>query len=341
MKRLLVALCLLLAPVAFADEAPSSAPAAGSFAVATWTGSWTDLSRSRNLPVKIYYPADASGKAFPVIIFSHGLGGSRDGYAYLGEYWAAHGYISVHVQHPGSDSEVMAGAGRPLAKLRKLKAAATDPANLTNRPKDITFTIDQLARVNRDGSFPLHGMMDLEHLAVAGHSFGAYTVLAVAGQAIGPDRALVYFGPDPRIKAAIAMSSQRAHTANPDDAYARIKIPIFHMTGTKDQSPIGERGNESEAIVGSATVADRRMAYDHTKNAPAYLLTFKDGDHMVFSGRPRQTVEPHDQAYQKLVCEASTAFWDARLKGNAAAGRWLDQGGFAALLGDSGVFERK
>ena len=47
----------------------------------------------REVPVKISdYPA--SGGRCPVVIFSHGLGGSRDGDQYLGRHWASHGYVS-------------------------------------------------------------------------------------------------------------------------------------------------------------------------------------------------------------------------------------------------------
>ena len=44
----------------------------------------------------------------PVVLFSHGLGGSREGYGYLGSYWAAHGYVAVHLQHIGSDETMLA-----------------------------------------------------------------------------------------------------------------------------------------------------------------------------------------------------------------------------------------
>src|ERR1700722_18408724 len=66
---------------------------------------WRDAKRERTVPVKIYFPKTGEGP-FPVIIFSHGLGGSREGYEYLGRYWASHGYVSVHLQHAGSDSAV-------------------------------------------------------------------------------------------------------------------------------------------------------------------------------------------------------------------------------------------
>ena len=52
----------------------------------------------------------------PVIIFSHGLGGSRDGYEYLGRHWASHGYVSVHSTHIGSDTSALKGTLRPLTR---------------------------------------------------------------------------------------------------------------------------------------------------------------------------------------------------------------------------------
>ena len=40
------------------------------------------------------------------MLFSHGLGGSREGSAFLGKHWAARGYVVVFLQHPGSDESV-------------------------------------------------------------------------------------------------------------------------------------------------------------------------------------------------------------------------------------------
>jgi len=66
---------------------------------------WHDANRDRDVPVKIYSPKSGNGP-FPVIIFSHGLVGSREGYEYLGRHWASRGYVSVHLQHYGSDDDV-------------------------------------------------------------------------------------------------------------------------------------------------------------------------------------------------------------------------------------------
>ena len=53
---------------------------------------WRDNARTRNVPVRLYLPtSSAAGVAgsVPLVVFSHGLGGSRDGYKYLGRFFAA------------------------------------------------------------------------------------------------------------------------------------------------------------------------------------------------------------------------------------------------------------
>ena len=63
-----------------------------------------DAARNRDIPVRVYLPTNTAPE--PVILFSHGLGGSRAGSVFLGEHWAARGYVAVFLQHPGSDDSV-------------------------------------------------------------------------------------------------------------------------------------------------------------------------------------------------------------------------------------------
>ncbi len=86
---------------------------------------WHDSERNRDIPIKIYLPTTGTAP-FPVVIFSHGLGGSREAATYLGSYWSQHGYLCIFVQHAGSDTGVWIGArgqGRE-AILQNMKAAA-------------------------------------------------------------------------------------------------------------------------------------------------------------------------------------------------------------------------
>ena len=149
----------------------------GKYAVETISHDWQDKARDRDVPVKLYFPKTGAGP-FPVIIFSHGLGGSRDGYEYLGRHWASYGYVSVHLQHLGSDTAVWKGQARPMEAMRQ---SIKDPRNSVNRPLDVRFGIDQMEKMNRDKG-PLQGRLDLERIGMAGHSFGAWTTLAVIGE---------------------------------------------------------------------------------------------------------------------------------------------------------------
>ena len=319
MRRLLW--CLLA--MSSAAHAANYTAAPGPQHVASVYYTWTDAIRHREVPVKVYYPREGAGP-FPVIIFSHGLGGTRDGYAYLGQHWASYGFVVVHVQHLGSDDAVWRGKAAPLAAMR---AAAADLRNALDRPKDISFVIDQLTKMNTSDT-PLKGRLDLGHIGVGGHSFGGYTVLAVSGEQFITRLGQAFTLADRRVTAAIAMSAPAPKEGTDlDRAFAKITIPVLHMTGTEDNSPIG-----------LTTAIDRRLAFDHSSHADRYLVTFTGADHMLFSGRLRPA--SRDSQQQALILQCTTAFWDATLRADSAAMACLTHD-FHVLLGKDGVWEMK
>jgi predicted dienelactone hydrolase len=306
------------------------------FAVKTVLLDWNDPARDRDVPVKIYYP-DVSRGTFPVIIFSHGVGGTRDGYAYLGEFWAGFGYVCVHIQHKGSDDAVWRGSepGEVISAMRK---ATVLPQNILNRPLDVKFAIDQLEELNKQDPL-FKGRLDLNAIGVAGHSFGAFTSLAVAGELFRSSRGATLAWRDPRVKAAIAMSESAPKNPQQwDQAFAKIAIPMLHMTGTLDDSPVGE-----------SKAGDRRVPFDHIPAvADQYLIVLQGGDHMVFSGRVQSneamagTGNPAmDPTFQVLIQQSTTAFWDAYLKDDEGARKWLGGEGCKGMLGQNADLEIK
>jgi dienelactone hydrolase len=296
--------------------------------VATVKYDWMDQKRDRKVPVKIYYPRTGSGP-FPVIIFSHGLGGSRDGYEYLGRYWAGHGFVSVHLQHLGSDSSVFTDVP-PAERMAAMRKSVANLENARNRPLDVAFAIDEITRLNREDPV-LKDRLDLNHIGMAGHSFGAFTTQASIGETFVTPEGEKFSAGDARIKAAISMSPYAPPKKDQYDmAFSNINVPCFHMTGTRDDSPVGD-----------TMAADRRVAFDHTKGADQFLVIFKHGDHMIFSGRLRRQAADRDPFFQKLICQSSTAFWDAYLRDDAHAKAWLTGKGFETVLGGNGTFEKK
>ena len=156
-----------------------------------------------------------------------------------------------------------------------MQNAAANLANAVNRPKDVSSVIDRLQQLDREDG-PLHGRLDCERIGMAGHSFRPYTTLAIAGEAFPGLRGWAAMLADPRVRAAVPMSAPVPKRRDKlEQAFGSIKIPCLHMTGTLDDSPVGE-----------TKAADRRLPFDHIHLADQYLVTFNGGDHMIFSGRP-------------------------------------------------------
>jgi predicted dienelactone hydrolase len=293
---------------------------AGPYPVVVGRGAWTDAARDRRVPYKFYLPFDLPDPA-PVVLYSHELGGSREDAEYLGRHLASWGYVAVHLQHPGSDAEVWSQEGEHTEAEGRV---VMDLRNAMDRFRDVAFVLDRLAEANRTEKV-LQGRLDLGRVAIAGHSYGATTALVAAGQRLGPELTLR----DPRIRAAIAMSPSAPQGARDlDRAFSEVKIPILHVTGTGDDSPLR-----------ALDPKERRVPFDHIHGADQYLLILKGGDHMVFSGHRVGGDWSGDAAAHELICMASMAFLDAYLKDDAKARQWLAGGGFAAALGDAGTFE--
>ena len=290
---------------------------------------WQDDQRHREVPVTIYFP-QTGPTPLPMIIFSHGLGGSRDGYDYLGRYWAAHGFVSVHVQHLGSDTGIWADMVTEGLQGAMQKAVA-NIHNAINRPLDASFAITRMLALNRDPQSPFYGRLNPEAIGVAGHSFGAFTTLAIAGQSFPPYEGKTYAFADPRVKAAIPLSaSVPIDRGNLDATYAHVLIPCLHITGTLDASPLGE-----------TMAAERRVPFDHCRNSDQYLVTFNGADHMTFAGLNHPDFDsPLNRLCQKWVCRSSTIFWNAYLRGDVRSREWLAKD-FAGELGNVGKVEVK
>ena len=320
--RLLSPLLVVL-PLLAADYDPLSLPTAGP--VVSRNVEVADDKRNRRIPLRLYLPATTA--ASPIVLFSHGLGGSREGNAFMGEHWAARGYVCVFLQHPGSDEGVWMDVPRPQ-RLAAMRAAAS-LENFNLRVGDVTAVLDQLALWQNDKGHDLHGRLDLTRIGMSGHSFGAGTTQAVSGQRFGL-RSLT----DARIRAAIAFSpSSPGNRGDPATAFGKIGIPWLLMTGTHDTAVISTE----------QTPATRREVYRALPaNGSAYELVLDQAEHSAFTDRTLPAdILPRNPNHHRAMLAISTAFWDAWLRQDAAARAWLDGDGPRGVVQTADVWQRK
>ena len=305
------------------DAAPTYvAPAATE--VAQLVTVWHDDKRNRDVPAKVFYPQ--SDGPFPLLILSHGLGGSRDGLDYIGRFWASHGYVCAQIQHLGTDESVWRDAKNEQEAEAALKRAAGNLLNILARPRDVSFAIDQMLKLNAEENSELSGKINPNKIGVAGHSLGGLTALFSAGQkAVSGGFALDLS--DPRIKASVAMSSPLNPAAPLNQQFASFKIPNFYLVGADDNAVLG------------ATIAQRQI-FDAIDAPDQFLLIIKGADHMALGGQRFGDALPGDAAAHALVQTATLTFWDAELKGKGAAKVWLKDD-FAARLAEGNRFESK
>ncbi|MCC7491748.1 MAG: hypothetical protein IT204_05350 [Fimbriimonadaceae bacterium] len=283
-----------------------------------------DATRKRDLPLRVYLPAGTA--AAPVVLFSHGLGGSCRNNAYLGEHWARRGYVGVFMQHPGSDESVWKGL--PARDVLKAMNAAASAQNFQLRMKDVPAVIDQLAVWNQEPGHALRGRLNLEQVGMSGHSFGALTTQAVSGQNY-PLIGQAYT--DSRIDAAVAYSPSAPTVAAAAAAFGKVAIPWLTMTGTADTSPIG-----------NATVETRRAVYPALPPGDKYGLVLFGAQHSAFSERALPGDRGERNPNHHRVIQAFTmAFWDTYLRGDAAAKAWLRGPAAAALLEAQDEWQQK
>ena len=315
---LLVTLCLAL-PLAPAARAQQPASAAQPQAQAlsgfdTLDFEWTDAARRRHVPVRLYLPDAASAAApVPLVVFSHGIGGSRQGYSYLGRYWASRGYASLHLQHVGSDRSLW--FGNPFELVGRLQGAARE-SEAVARVRDLRFALDQLLAGD------LAPRIDAQRIVAAGHSYGANTTLLAAGATVQRDGERLDLR-DPRIQAVIVLSAPPFYgEASPEQILGPVRVPSLHVTATEDVIRIPGYYSGPQ---------DRVAVFDATGSPRKTLAVFSGGSHSIFTDRAGPGGPQFNAQVKEATRELSLAFLDSVLKGNdLALAAW--PGPFAGIV---------
>lgn len=301
-RRLLLAVLLL----------PFLAGAALASAYETLDLDWVDASRQRSVPVRLYWPEGEQPVA--LVVFSHGIGGSRRGYSYLGEHFASRGVASLHLQHVGSDRSLW--GGNPFSLLGRLQDAAREGEAL-ERVRDLRFALDQVLAHETFGA-----RIDRARIAAAGHSYGANTVMLASGAAIVRDGRPVEMR-DARIRAAVLLSAPPFYgEKDPAPILRPVTLPTLHITATDD----------TIRIPGFYSPVDDRLAVFEAVGSPfKALAVFEGGSHSIFTNRRASGGAALNARVKEATRELALAFLQRVFDGSGEAlERWPQT--YAALL---------
>ncbi len=226
---------------------------------------WMDPTRERAVPVRLYLPNRR--RATPLVVFSHGIGGSRRGYSWLGSHFASHGVASLHLQHVGSDRTLW--TGNVFNLVGRLQDAARDEEAI-HRALDLRFALDTLL------AGELAARVDARRIVAAGHSYGANTTLLASGARV-PREVQVPELHDPRVRAAIVISAPPFYgEPDPRAILAPVVVPSLHVTATEDVIRIPGYYSGAE---------DRVAVFDAVGGPRKWLAVYEGGSHSMFTDR--------------------------------------------------------
>jgi predicted dienelactone hydrolase len=251
-QRFMAAIAPQLAAVKPALNLPFDPTRPGRNSVRVRALDLNDSDRNRRIPVDLYWSRAARADK-PTIVFSHGLGSVRRDLRYLAEHLASYGYVVAALEHPGSNET---NTNAAIAG----KSALLAPQEFLDRPKDISFVLDELTKLNQTDD-NLQGKIAIDRSIVIGYSLGGATALSLAGAelqlsrlkhrcqgdligfslgegiqcAAAPLPAERYQLRDARIKRAIAMNPTTSLLFG-ETGLSAIQIPTLIVASTADKT---------------------------------------------------------------------------------------------------------
>ncbi|MEZ4707841.1 MAG: alpha/beta fold hydrolase [Caldilineaceae bacterium] len=294
---------------------------------------------------------DDTQAPYPLVVLSHGFMLSPAWYHTLAEHLASHGFIVLAPDHVEEFDPTFGGMWKTLI----------------DRPAAVTRTLDYAAALTAPDA-ELAGLIDMEKVAVVGHSYGGYTALAAAGAqydmaaykarcgALAEDDPLAFF-----CMPIAPMEAEMAARAGLDEIPAdlwpsfgdpRVKaiIPLAGDSYLFDQAGLSQITVPMMAITGGADTGTppewgAKPAYTYAASEQKALVVLDGAEHMIFTtpcaNQPWISEHPYyeyfcfDPAWEKtealdLIHHFATAFLLDVLNGDKAA--------YAALLPEAGQF---
>jgi dienelactone hydrolase len=293
-----------------------------------------DAARHAEIHVRLLFPKTAG--RFPVIVFSPDNRDSRECCEALVRDWASHGYAIIQFTRAEVlRTEKRANSVQTVRFNRAIRDRAGGPQPGT-RALDVTSVIDSLADLQT--RFPgLRGKFDSAHIGVAGNAAGAVAAEAIAGALLelpGQSRSNLA---DPRVRAVVCISPQGpGQSGLTEQSFDQLILPYLGVTGDRDTAPAK-----------FAAAAWHKAPFQRSQPGEKYeLFVHGDEETSIVSERPMALGDSSENAkptgsMASHIHAATVAFWDAYLKHDIAAKRYLQSDGLQKTSHGALTLERR
>lgn len=282
----------------------------------------------RRVPIKVHLPAGDG--PVPVVLVSHGAGGDWDTHLGQAQHLASHGYAVLCLEHVGSNRAMVAGS---VQLMKIVEAMIHDADEVLGRPRDVRFAIDRAEEWNRTHE-KLRGRLDLDRVGMMGHSFGAFTTLAVCGMRpaldwltprVEPGRGL---GPDlrdERVRCGVALSPQGVGAPFfIRESFGSLSVPLLGISGTLDKQQ------------GGLPPENRKEGFSLWPDGPHRLVWLTNARHVDFTDstglRRLELPSPTRADVQPVVRAAALLFFAAHLCDSADTAARITADGLKPFL---------
>lgn len=262
----------------------------GNSPISTQSIAVADTARGFSVKARIHAP-EQIGPETLLLLLSPGLGAQLTDFDTLGRTLAASNYIVAVIEHRASVTEHVCGEHmKPADCWHALEESEEHAENWDDRFSDVKLLMNELP-----GKLGVGG----EHIGLIGHSFGAFTMMALGGTTyVDPRTQERQDRRDPRVTSVVAMSPQGPRWFGLDDtSWDTIDRPLYLLTGDKDGTTLVDDSPEW-----------RREPFPHMHGGDKLMLRIANGEHMSFTSKEKRP------EITDLVGRSVLAFMDGTMR---------------------------
>ena len=195
-------------------------------------------------------------ESYPLVIFSHGLGGMRMQNTIQMEELASRGFIALAMDHPFDANITVFNDGSSADYRSAIIGKVTTEEfwnirlpQINTRVEDVSFVLDHIQEIQvADDSF--WSKIDLERVGIMGHSFGGGTAIVASSR-------------DTRLDACIALDGWLVPIEQ-SIIKKGLKVPFLFMGQTYWTNPVNYENLDT--LIAASTASAEKLILDGTKH---------------------------------------------------------------------------